>query len=99
MLKFDMAHRIANSGARIGPRRFAGHSLCRDARLRTALPFGMVEQDHRSGRAPAGHVGSLGLSLNSLPTQLAPLEIEADAPGPQSCKRQVPIHARQKLCR
>jgi hypothetical protein len=31
-----------------------GHSLCRNASLRTALPFGMVEQDHRSGRAPAG---------------------------------------------
>jgi hypothetical protein len=31
-----------------------GNSLCRDASLRTALPFGMVEQDHRSWRAPAG---------------------------------------------
>src|SRR5258707_11447154 len=30
-----------------------GHSLCRDASLRTAFPFGMVEQDHRSWRAPA----------------------------------------------
>src|SRR6266446_6503906 len=31
-----------------------GHSLCRDASLRTALPFGMVEQDQGSRRAPAG---------------------------------------------
>ena len=31
-----------------------GHSLRRDASLRTALPFGMVEQDHGSRRAPAG---------------------------------------------
>ena len=31
-----------------------GHSLCRDASLRTALPFGMVEQDQGSWRAPAG---------------------------------------------
>ena len=31
-----------------------GHSLCRDASLRTAPPFGMVEQDHGSRRAPAG---------------------------------------------
>jgi site-specific DNA recombinase len=31
-----------------------GHSLCRDASLRTALPFGMVEQDPGSWRAPAG---------------------------------------------
>src|ERR1700720_1882795 len=30
-----------------------GHSLCRDASLRTTLPFGMVEQDQRSWRAPA----------------------------------------------
>src|SRR6266705_4663058 len=31
-----------------------GHSLCRDASLRTALPFGMLEQDQGSWRAPAG---------------------------------------------
>ncbi len=30
-----------------------GHSLCRDASLRTALPFGMARQDSRSRRAPA----------------------------------------------
>src|SRR5713101_3055672 len=33
-----------------------GHSLCRDASLRTALPFGMARQDSRSRRAPAGGV-------------------------------------------
>src|SRR6266550_10079 len=31
-----------------------GHSLCRDASLRTALSFGMARQDSRSRRAPAG---------------------------------------------
>src|SRR5712692_546084 len=31
-----------------------GHSLCRDASLRTALSFGMARQDPRSRRAPAG---------------------------------------------
>src|SRR6267378_8100873 len=30
-----------------------GHSLCRDASLCTAPPFGMVEQNHGSWRAPS----------------------------------------------
>jgi transposase len=54
-----------------------GHTLCRDASLRTALPFGMVEQDQRSWRAPAG--GTL------LPTTRRPAAGAPTSPEQRSC--------------